>query len=87
MVEYIVWFIIKLYAALGIGFLVFSWVYDNNYQNSAEEEAEDEAIIAEMTAWPWYKIYAEMAFMYLIAFLFWPRFAFEIYQESQSQKV
>lgn len=87
MVEYILWFIVKLYASLGIGFLVFSWFYDKNYQNTPEEQEAEDATWAEMTAWPWYKIAGDMFFMYAVAFIFWPKFAYEIYEERQSQRV
>lgn len=78
--------LLKLYAAGGFAFLIVSWFYDKNYQNTPEEQIEEDRVWEEMKEWSWGKMALEMTFMYLVIFIIWPRFAYEVYQEFQSRR-
>lgn len=83
----IAWLVLKIYFALGVSFVVVTWYWDNKRVESPEEMEENEATWEEMSAWPWYKIAAEMIFAYAVVCVAWPRFAYLMYEELQYEKV
>lgn len=85
----IIWWIVKIYVVVGIAFVIMSAWYDYRHVDDINfvETEEHKEIEREMNSWPWYRVFLEMAGVYLIAAITWPWYAYLFYEDLQYKKV